>query len=272
MTRPTFEAYLESLTDLTTATDPTVLTAEAAELKNIGDTIARLPKVSRESLVDLMAGDPDVVPALGLAVGLSSEALKNVMRHHLGSSGYKKLAKENPFAIIVMLDDNYDLIRLIEKQRKVAYGFGDVLVARAGTRATAVRAAGRGRRIEDEIEAVASDLGLSDATRTRFAGRGGDAPCDLAIPAGGTEAKIVVAAKGFNSTGSKLTDAVREVEEMARLRLPTQFVFVAVDGIGWKSRQADLRRIYRRWEQSTIDGMYTLSTNSESICAVRPFG
>lgn len=53
-------------------------------------------------------------------------------------------------------------------------------------------------------------------------GRGGQtAPCDLAIPTGGAGARIVVAAKGFDSTGSKLTDAVREVEEIAERRLYT---------------------------------------------------
>ena len=118
-----------------------------------------------------------------------------------------------------------------------------------------------GRRLEDEIEAIANDLGLPSVVRTRFTGRGGrTAPCDLAIPAGDTHAQIVVAAKGFDSTGSKLTDAVREVEEMANVRLPAQFVMVVVDGIGWKSRQADLRRIYDLWASSHIDGMYTLAS------------
>ena len=71
---------------------------------------------------------------------------------------------------------------------------------------------------------------------------------------------IAVAAKGFDSTGSKLTDAVREVEEMADVRLPTQFIMVVIDGIGWKSRINDLRRIYRLWESKQIDGMYTLQS------------
>lgn len=55
---------------------------------------------------------------------------------------------------------------------------------------------------------------------------------------------IAVAAKGFDSTGSKLTDAVREVEEMADIRLPAQYIMVVIDGIGWKSRIGDLRKIY----------------------------
>lgn len=71
---------------------------------------------------------------------------------------------------------------------------------------------------------------------------------------------LAVAAKGFDSTGSKLTDAVREIEEMADVRLPRQFVMAVIDGIGWKSRIADLRRLYDLWERQQIDGMYTLLT------------
>ena len=65
--------------------------------------------------------------------------------------------------------------------------------------------------------------------------------------------------KGFNSTGSKLSDAVREILEMADVRLPSQYVYVVIDGIGWKNRQADLRRIFELWENRTIDGLYTLA-------------
>jgi len=33
-----------------------------------------------------------------------------------------------------------------------------------------------------------------------------------------------------------------------------------IDGIGWKNRVNDLRRIYTLWERQQIDGMYTLAT------------
>jgi hypothetical protein len=75
----------------------------------------------------------------------------------------------------------------------------------------------------------------------------------------GDHAEIVVAAKGFDSTGSKLTDAVREIEEMADVRLPRQYVMAVIDGIGWKSRRADLKRIYALWARDQINGMYTLA-------------
>lgn len=132
-------------------------------------------------------------------------------------------------------------------------------MARAGTKVTAASAGAAGRLVEDEIQRITIGLGLPCHVRTRFQGRDGrTAPCDLAVP-DADHAEIVVAAKGSDSTGSKLTDAVREIEEMADVRLPRQVVMAVIDGIGWKSRTADLRRIHRLWERQMIDGMYTLA-------------
>jgi hypothetical protein len=43
------------------------------------------------------------------------------------------------------------------------------------------------------------------------------------------DAMIVFDMKSFNSTGSKLTDAVVEIEKMASLRAPKQYVYAVTD-------------------------------------------
>lgn len=261
MTVPTFDEYLESLTQLGSAADPTELTAQTAVIKAAAEQLDALPLIEVDSLVALIEQNPEYVPALGLAVGLSQERLKNALRHHLGTSGYLTLARERAGELINVFDREYGLLALLEKQRGRTYDFGDVLVARAGTRATAHAAGVQGRKVEDEIEAIVKGLGLSYALRTRFTGRNGrTAPCDIAVPGGNEDARIVVAAKGFDSTGSKLTAAVTEVTDMSDVRTPTQYVMAVIDGIGWKNRQADLRRLHTLWADQAIDGMYTLST------------
>ncbi len=232
----------------------------ALVLRDTASDLARLDVVSQESLSGWVANHPDGVIALGLTVGLSQERLKNTLRHHFGTSSWRSLARQRPAELITMLDQEFGLLASLENQRHRAFDFGDLLVARAGTRSTAVRAGASGRRLEDEIEAIARQLQLPYATRTRFTGRNHrTAPCDLVIPKG-DEALIVIAAKGFDSTGSKLTDAVREIEEMAEVRLPRQHVIAIIDGIGWKSRQADLRRIYKLRASQQIDGLFNLSS------------
>ncbi|MGH3533503.1 MAG: hypothetical protein ACRDQG_02165 [Pseudonocardiaceae bacterium] len=257
---PSFDNYLASLGHLTAHVDPTASGPEAVAIRKAAASLVQETNVSITSLSAWVNMHPDSVPVLGLTVGLSLEKLKNTLKHHFDTAGWVTLARRRPRDLIEMLDNQYDLVRLLRVQRNRSYDFGDLLVARARTRGTAARAGLSGRKIEDEIEAIATDLGLPFETRTRFRGRGGrTAPCDLAIPSGSVAA-IAVAAKGFDSTGSKLTDAVREILEMAEVRLPRQYIIAVIDGIGWKSRTADLRRIYNLWETEQIDGMYTLAS------------
>jgi hypothetical protein len=260
--KPTFDEYVGSLAQLTVIADPTVETKDAAVLRAAAASLTMLDEVTADTLEAWIGDHPDWAPALGLTVGLSQEKLKNVLKHHFETAGWVTLARTRPHDLIAMLNDEFNLVQLVESQRNKAYTFGDILVARGGTRGTATQAGVSGRKVEDEIEAIAAALSLSYETRTRFVGRGGrSAPCDLVIP-DADNASIVVAAKGFDSTGSKLSDAVREVMEMADVRTPRQYVLAVIDGIGWKSRGADLRRIYDLWASDQIDGMYTLADMS----------
>jgi hypothetical protein len=255
-----FEEYLHTLGRLTGHIDPTASTPEAEDIKTAARSLEGMKEVDLAELSNWVARHPQDVPVLGLVVGLSQERLKNLLKNHFDTSSWSKLARTQPDELVAFLDADSDLVRLLATQRERHYDFSDVLVARAGPRVTATQAGRSGRKVEDEIEAIASDLGLAYETRTRFVGRNGrTAPCDLVIP-NSTGAEIVVAAKGFDSTGSKLSDAVREILEMAEIRLPRQFVIAVIDGIGWKSRRADLKRIHELWETKQIDGMYTLAT------------
>lgn len=255
---PTFAEYVASLGRLTPHVDPTIETSDSERIRSAADSLAELAEIGRGSLAAWALARPDDVSVLGLAVGLTQEKLKNSLKDRFDTSSWRKLARTQCDALIAMLDEEFDLVRLVDTQRAMVFTFGDVLVARGSGRQSAGRAGLAGRSLEDEIEQVAHGLGLTTAARTRFTGRDGrTAPCDLAVLSG-TQVAIAVAAKGFDSTGSKLTDAVREVKEMVDVRQPKQFVMVVIDGIGWKSRINDLRSIYQLWESQQIDGMYTL--------------
>jgi hypothetical protein len=52
---------------------------------------------------------------------------------------------------------------------------------------------------------------------------------------------------------------VREVEQMAAVRHPRQYVYAVFDGTGWLNRQNDLRKVHRLWEERYIDGLYALA-------------
>ncbi|HEU5269826.1 MAG TPA: hypothetical protein VFU36_07870 [Jatrophihabitans sp.] len=234
---------------------------EASEtIRSAAASLAELPTIDRDSLARWATEHHRNADVLGLAVGVGIEKLKNALKSAFDTSGYSTLARTQATDLIAWLDDEYDLVRQLNAHLRGQFSFGDILVARAGSRVTAVRAGQAGRDLEDSIEAIAKGLGLSYELRTRFVGRNGQTgPCDLVMPSG-QNADIAVAAKVFDSTGSKLTAAYDEIKAMADVRQPRQYIMAVVDGIGWKSRMADLTRIYELAETKQIDGMYTLAT------------
>ena len=254
-----FPEFVDSLTDLgrlarEDADMQARIDAVVAEIQAIG-------ALSRAELAVLVERRPESVPILATCVGLTQEQLKNQLSHRLGSAGWTTLARRRAGELVRFLDEEFNLVQLLSQQLEKDWTFGDVLLERyLWSRRGAAGAVGRGRKVEDEVEAVVRRLGIAAQPRTRFDGRGGESgPADLAIPSGGELAQIVVAMKGFNSTGSKLTDAVGEIERMANVRRPNQYVFAVIDGIGWKNRQADLRRIHHLWDNRSIDGLYALA-------------
>lgn len=255
-----FADYLGTLGPLGAYADPLAPSPEADDIRAAALSLAGLPAITRESLTAWVANHPQDVPVLALIVGLGQEKLKNALKHEFDTAGWVHLARRHAAELIDWLDGVYGLVSQANAQLHEQYGIADVLIARAGTRKAAAAAGKQGRKVEDEIEAVVKGLGLPYETRTRFVGRNGrTAPCDLVIPSG-SGAEIVVAAKGFDSTGSKLTDAFREIQEMADVRMARQFVIAVIDGIGWKNRVSDLRKIHQMWINRDIDGMYTLAT------------
>lgn len=256
-----FEAYVGSLGRLTAKIDPTASTPAAEDIRQAVASLEALDGITSETLTAWIVAHPEQTYVLALAVGLSREKLVNHLRDWFGTGSWRKAARQHSDEFVTKLDEEFDLLRLLRTQQGAAYTFADVLVARAGTRVTATSAGQSGRKIEDEIEAIAQSLRLPYQPRTRFEGRNGrTAPADLAVPTTGRDCVIAVAAKGFDSTGSKLTDAVREIEEMADARTGGQVALAVVDGIGWKGRMADLKRIWTLWDTGDIDGLYTLAT------------
>lgn len=166
-----FEDYLSTVGRLTAHIDPTASTPEADDIKDATAELAALPTVDLPSLATWAKANPARVPVLGLVVGLGQEKLKNSLRDEFDTSGWVTLARERPGDLVAWLDRDFDLQRMLNVQRARPYTFGDVLVARAGSRVTATQAGQSGRKVKDEIEAIAADLGLQYETRTRFTGK-----------------------------------------------------------------------------------------------------
>lgn len=116
------------------------------------------------------------------------------------------------------------------------------------------------RYLSDEIEGIASQLGLEYTVRDYFTGRDGrKARADLVIGDPAAPA-VVVAVAGFDAPGWTLTYAQQEITTMARVHQPTTAALVVIDGAGWARRPGDLRRVHRLHADGHIDGLYTGSS------------
>ncbi len=70
----------------------------------------------------------------------------------------------------------------------------------------------------------------------------------------------MIEAKGFEATGSKVTDALGDILKIERARAMHMYFFVVLDGRGWHN---DLRNIVQAQNAGRIDMIYTTSRLDE---------
>ena len=137
--------------------------------------------------------------------------------------------------------------------------WSDVLVERLRSgRGSAISGQKRGRGVEDFAEAVVKQVfGAAYSKRCAFTGARGDtAKCDFAIPSKANP-QILVEAKGYAATGSKMTDVIGDIEKIiAAKRADTALLFFT-DGLTWNQRKNDLRRIVAYQNRGDITRIYT---------------
>lgn len=212
-------------------------------------------------LADILQANPHLTPVLAAAAGLSQERFRGWLTQQFDTGGWVRLAREDATALANTLDSEFDLLNVLEAQASRRWTWADVLARTMAPRQRAASSVEQGRALEDAVEGIVTDLELPFVPRARFDGTGGQTgPVDFAIPSSGADTLIAVAVKGFDSTGSKLTDAATEIETMAEVRQPRQYIFAVVDGLGWLRRKSDLRKIHKLWTDSRIDGLYNVTT------------
>lgn len=250
-----FEDYLASLSPFV----PQAASAEPEALvlcERATVTVVALAPLDRERIAGALAADPHIAPVLAAVVGLSQERFRTWLQGKFQTAGWITLGRSRASDLVDALDDDFQLIAVLEAQAAREWTWADVLARIMAPRQHAGGWIQQGRDLEDAVEEKVKALGLPYVPRTQFTGKAGQTgPADFAIP-NGPEAVIAVAVKGFDSTGSKLSDAAREIEQMVEVKTARQFIFAVVDGQGWMRRQGDLRRIHDLWTKKVIDGLY----------------
>lgn len=219
-------------------------------------------EITAEDLTRLLEGNGEFLDVCRLFLGKSQETVAHEISDHLeggrmGWPGLRSMARKEPGRIAAALValGLPDVIRMHLSRKWEAE---DILIERYKmSRGRAIAGQKRGRGLEDEVEAVLETAGVPFERNPTFTGHKGEtAKCDFAIPSKSSP-KIVIEAKGFEATGSKLTDFLGDILKIGRAKGYHMYFFLVTDGRGWFNRQSDLQHIVGYHQEGLIDMIYT---------------
>src|SRR5262249_13502591 len=153
------------------------------------------------------------------------------------------------------------LLEAMQAEINRATHWSDVLIERLRSgRGSAIAGQHRGRSVEDFAEAIIrSVFGDRYEARCTFIGpRGTTAKCDFAIPSK-KAARVLVESKGYGATGSKMTDVLGDIHTIIAAKRPDTALLLTTDGLTWKDRQNDLRKLVALQNHGDITRIYTYS-------------
>jgi hypothetical protein len=126
-------------------------------------------------------------------------------------------------------------------------------------RGSAIRGQRRGRVLEDFVESIVRRVfgqGGYEA-RVQFTGRSEalSSKADFAIPSASTPA-ILIEVKAYGATGSKQSDVLGDVQRIVDAKRSDTRLLLVTDGLTWRARAADLRKLVDLQHQGSIARIY----------------
>jgi len=250
--RQTFEEIISSLSRIESAWKD----EHAQSVMDLLDGIEEKTFYTTDDLRQLLDGDYEAgMTLIRLFLDLSKDELVGSLRDV--QAGLYRKAPDRFLQGLASLG-------ALEKMREAVgtpVTWRDILVERLKTgRGSAIKAQARGRFLEDKTEEIVQavfGIGHYDA-RCRFVGANGqeDEKADFAIPSR-EDARILIEVKAYGATGSKQTDILGDMGRIVgKKRHDTTLLFVT-DGITWKLRTNDLRKLIEMQNKGQIARIYT---------------
>jgi hypothetical protein len=194
-----------------------------------------------------------------LFLGISADQFRGMLTGALGEggAGVTRYRKDRAGFLEGLL--SLGILEAMTAEANRILRWSDVLVERLRSgRGSAISGQRRGRDVEEFAVAVVRKVfGNNFDVRCNFSGaRNRIAKCDIAVPSR-TAPRILIEAKGYGATGSKMTDIIGDIEKIiAAKRADTAFLFFT-DGVTWKQRRSDLRKIVEYQNHGDITRIYT---------------
>lgn len=242
---------------------------------NVIARLSDLPKKASYNLHDIEAlldqNFEEGILCIRLFLSLSKDSMHAELKRELGQGG---------IGVRRFNEDRTSFLDALERLRvPEAMGaainyqpvWSDILVERLRSgRGSAISGQKRGRGLEDFVEAMVKEV-FDDQydTRCTFTGaEGKTAKCDVAVP-DKKRPFLVIEVKGYGATGSKMSDIIGDLDAIINaMRRDTKLIFFT-DGLTWKSRLSDLKKIVERQNEGKIARIYTTSMREEFVADLK---
>lgn len=196
-----------------------------------------------------------------LFMGLSKDQFAALLRAARRGEGvgvkYYRLSRDAFLADLVSLG----LLEAMSAEANREPVWNDVLIERLRSgRGSAISGQRRGRNVEDFAEKIVRNVfGDKYEVRCTFQGpQGASAKCDFAIPSK-SAARILIESKGYGATGSKMTDILGDIHTIVGAKRADTALLFFTDGLTWKERQSDLRKLVALQNRGDITRIYTFA-------------
>lgn len=259
--RQTFEELLDSLLPV----EATWLDQHAEDVISTLKQIPGKKKFSAKDVRQLFDSDFNVgFTVVRLFLDMSKDEFEPALRGHLESScGHKVTRYREDRSSYVEALIKMGLLDKMTVTINQPQHWSDVLVERLkGGRGSAIKGQQRGRSLEDFVEAILKEIFSASqiAARCRFTGASGitTEKADFAIPSA-VDPHIIIEAKAYGATGSKQTDVLGDVSRIVDQKRDDTVFFLVTDGITWKERSNDLRKLVNLQNEGRIQKIYTKS-------------
>lgn len=212
------------------------------------------------TLVDAIDGPGFQVSkfCVGLFLGFSKDKLEGELTSRLGKGGVGIKRYQSDREVFLDVLDELGLRDAMTATINRKPVWSDILKERLRSgRGSAIQGQQRGRGLEDFVEAIIQQV-FDDTYEARctFQGVSGNAKCDFAIPDKLTPL-ILIEAKGYGATGSKMTDIIGDVDAIIGAKRHDASLLLITDGLTWKARANDLRKLIQRQNDGKITRIYT---------------
>ncbi len=198
----------------------------------------------------------------------SNDEYKSVLKELMpekGMSGAKGFRKDKGSYVQKLNSLNLEEIMQATMERK--YTWQDIIIERlkAG-RGSAIKGQKRGRQLEDFVETAVAEVFENYDARCSFTGMSGDSTekADFAIPSK-ENPEIIIEVKGYGATGSKQTDVIGDISRIIQEKRHDSTFLIFTDGVTWKERESDFRKLVAYQNQGYIYRIYTKAMRREFL-------